>query len=334
MKNKETISIIVILLVLSQVSIAFRIHAETTHPVISNIIFTPTNPTPNDVVTVCANITYSEGLKEAKLNYKAFSENEWHSKNMKNYFDFTFYEQIEPYSLGETITFFIKATSLNGYTQTSSNFTYMVKEYLVPAFGNIERNPLLPKYDDDVEIKVKVLDRLDIIHTYLFYQFNDSLPTFIPMDYNETTNLYSGFIPRTNSYDTKVEYWIEATNSDNNVGTSRKEIYVTVGDIPYLHELWTEPYNVTENVDLTFFCNLFYRCEIVSSEVHYRINSGNISTLTLVQTEDIKWSSEPLPGMLLEGGNVLEYWIVTNYQNGDNFYIYPQQPVHHFKLVV
>ena len=334
MKNKKAISFIIILLVVSQVSIAFRIHAETAHPVISNIIFTPTNPTPNDVVTVCANITYSEGLKEAKLNYKALSENEWHSKNMKNYFDFTFYEQIETYSLGETITFFIKAISLDGFTQTSSNFSYTVKEYLIPSFGKIGRNPILPQYDEDVEIKVKVLDLLEITHTYLYYQINDSSPTFIPLDYNETIDLYSCFIPRTNSYDTKVEYWIEATNSDNHVGISKKEIYVTVGNVPYLHDLWTEPYNVTENVDLTFFCNLFYRCEIVSSEVHYRINLGNISTLTLVQTDDIKWSSEPLLGMLLEGGNVFEYWIVINYQIENNFYIYPQQPVHHFKLVV
>ncbi len=334
MKYKKSITVLLLVFLTFQLNNSVLLNAQSLFPVISNIVFTPSSPSSEDYVTVYANISFSEGLKEVSLVFKSESETSWNTLFMKNYYADTFYNKIDPYPTDTVVVFCIRAVSLTGYVQTSSNYSYTVKEHLIPSFSEIKRDPTLPKFDEDVTISLRIFDLLDIDYSYLCYQFNQSSPTLVPLDYNQTTNSYSAIIPRTNNFHTLVTYWVEATNILGHTGVSRKDYYVTVGESPYLWEIWTDPSNATENLDLTFQCSLFYRCEIYSSKIYYQINSGNIYSLSLFQTDDIIWTSEPLQGFLLDGGDIIEYWEEFNYSIGSGYNIYPEQPTHYFKTVV
>ncbi|MHA2309749.1 MAG: hypothetical protein ACXABJ_10765, partial [Candidatus Heimdallarchaeaceae archaeon] len=152
---------------------------------------------------------------------------------------------------------------------------------------------------------------------------------------DSNSTVYNATIPSTDVIGTKVQYWLEATNNLSLSETSITYYYYTVGDVPYLADIWTEPFNATEGLPLTFYVDLFQRCIVDSGHIYYKINSGTTKNLTLTQIDEIKWGSEPINGSELSGGDTLEYWCQFNYtSDGENYYLYPSSPTHYYKTVV
>ncbi len=333
MKDKRKLSILFVVLFVSQIAISASVSAEILYPVISNIHHTPINPSPEDTVTVLADVSHGMGLSEVKLNYLSESENEWNYINMVSDVECVFYGHITPYPVDSFITYQIVSTSINGFTRMSSNYTYTVYEYNVPTITNVKRDPSQPMYDELVNITAKVYDTLSISSVFLKYTLDQGSTTTVPMSFNSNDSLYFAQIPNTN-INTSVNYWIEATNDETHTSSSKVFHYISLGYVPFLYEIWTDPFNATEGYPLTFFVSLFSRCVIVEGYIYYKINQGGTESLNLTQTDEIMWSSESILGDNLVGGYILEYWCQFNYSHDGSYHLYPSNPTHNFKTIV
>ncbi len=103
---------------------------EITVPQITNILFTPTNPTPADEVTVTADITDNGTIQSAVINWGTASgvlTNPITMTLLKGTYTGKIPQQVD----GTNVFFTISATDNEANTTTSSEKTYIVKEPLV-----------------------------------------------------------------------------------------------------------------------------------------------------------------------------------------------------------
>jgi len=333
--NKKGIYLIII--VLSQILVSSLVFSSSLFPVISNIHHTPVLPTPEDVVTVLADITHSEGLSVVQVKYLTGQGKNWKYLNMKNYFRDTFYVQLPKQQEGTIVTYQILAIAINGFTQVSHNHSYTVHNKNVPLIKNINREPVFPKYDEQVNISAEVYDLSGIEKVFLHYQFGEGEETIVNMGYNISTGICNASIPPpfggANDIGEKVTYWIEAKNKNLDVITSSKQFYIILGSLPILYEVWTEPYQIVEGTTVSFYATLFSRAVIANGSLFYRIDGGEEKALVFTQTDYMAWSSEPLPLLFGTGGKVLEYWCQFNYSVDGTYQLYPSSPMHYYKTI-
>ncbi|MHA2256244.1 MAG: hypothetical protein ACXAAM_09235 [Candidatus Heimdallarchaeaceae archaeon] len=335
MESKKVISYSLVIVFVCSCLITVGIMGIEPFPTISNIHHTPINPKSTDYVTVLADISHNESLSYVTVHYLGEGEEEWTSVNMKNYFGSTWYVHVPPQDDNSTVIYKIVATTISGFTDTSMNYSYTVRDHNVPTIYSVQRDPITPKYNEIVNITANVYDLSGIQSVFLKYKFDSNDTTQVPMTYDSNSTVYNATIPSTDVIGTKVQYWLEATNNLSLSETSITYYYYTVGDVPYLADIWTEPFNATEGLPLTFYVDLFQRCIVDSGHIYYKINSGTTKNLTLTQIDEIKWGSEPINGSELSGGDTLEYWCQFNYtSDGENYYLYPSSPTHYYKTVV
>ncbi|MBA7555158.1 hypothetical protein ES705_47811 [subsurface metagenome] len=197
MKDKRKLSILFVVLFCSQIAISASVRAETLYPVISNIHHTPINPSPEDKVTVLADVVFSEGLSYVILDYITNDETEWHSINMRNNFDNVFYAEIPSFQINTNVIYRIMARTLTDQVQISTNYTYTVYEYLIPTISNVLRDPYQPMFDETVNVTANVFDVLGIQSVFLKYRFDTNATTQVPMSYDINNSFYYASIPNT-----------------------------------------------------------------------------------------------------------------------------------------
>ncbi len=331
MKDKRKLSILIVVLFVSQIAISASLRAEILYPVISNIHHTPVTPSPEDKVIVLADVVFSEGLSYVILDYIINDETEWHSINMRNNFENVFYAEIPSFQINTNVIYRIMARTLTDQVQISTNYTYTVYEYLIPTISNVLRDPYQPMFDETVNITANVFDVLGIQSVFLKYRFDTNATTQVPMSYDINNSFYYASIPNT-PINTSVLYWVEATNNQSHTSNSQNYHYISLGFIPYIYDIWTEPFNATETLPLTFYVDLFHRCIISDSYIYYKIDGGATQTLNLTNTEYTYWTSESIPGDQLTGGSIIEYWAEFNYTNDENYHLLTS--THYFKTVV
>jgi len=85
-------------------------------------------------------------LSNVSIRYNIEGTTNWYSVPMHNYFKDIFYGQIPKLPDNTKLTYYLTATSVNGYTQSSLNYTYTVKDITPPSIYNIQQSPEFPDY--------------------------------------------------------------------------------------------------------------------------------------------------------------------------------------------
>ena len=213
-------------------------------PSISNISYSPTEPTSNDDVTVTADITDPDGdnISKDSLYYSTDNGNTWtdiyHSNVSGNTYSYT----IPAQSNGTTVQYYIIAEDDQGERSTSDTISYTVSDN--PVISNVTYSPSTPTSSDDVIATADITDpNGDLATDSLYYStdngnswndvYRDSVGT------NSNTHYYT--IPA-QSDGTTVQFFIIAKDNQGN-RTASDTISYTVSDLlpPVINEIMYNP---------------------------------------------------------------------------------------------
>ena len=223
-----------------------NIHAESSQPQIVESYRTPLDPPPGFDVNVTCEITDTYGLVNVSLYY-AINDSLFNQETAQiingDYYNGTFQGQIPAQPDGTFVTYFIDATDSIGYVAQTPNDSYTVSpDVAPPIIVNFERvnpvgSPVLPI--ENVTIEALITDYgSGVKNATLFYgpstnwgDTNDF--TGSPM-YENNSDIYNctfiGVIPAQFTNGTRIWYFVEATDFDNNTSQANQfqQFYVAV----------------------------------------------------------------------------------------------------------
>ncbi len=163
-------------------------------PTISNISYSPTNPTQNDDVTVSAEITDENGtIETAKLNWKIGKNGSYTEINMTNSGD-NFDATIPDQESGDTIIFLISATDSYRGTNETNEYTVVVNR--LPIISNVLYTPANPTQNDDVTVSAEISDNDGTIGTVVLKWKTSDSGSYTDITMTTSGNNYEAIIPK------------------------------------------------------------------------------------------------------------------------------------------
>lgn len=107
-------------------------------------------------------------------------------------------------------------------------FVFPIEDAVPPYIESISRTPLIPNYDEDVEIEAVVVDNVGVNVSLLFYKYDDQ---WINVTMSRSGNNFTASIPAF-PYNTQVEYKILAKDVNDIWTVSDIYSYTIVDNVP------------------------------------------------------------------------------------------------------
>ena len=275
--------------------------SDTTGPVISSIIHSPSSPTDVDSVTISCTATDDNDVDSVTLYYRIVGSS-WVSISMTNTIDDTYSVDIGPFDYTEEIEFYITATDayVVPNTRTDDNsgsyysFTVIVSDTTGPSITVVEHSPSSPTDTDEVTISCTITDSQNNVDSAtLWYRIDGGAWTSVSMS-NTFGNTWSANIgPFTN--DEVIEYYIEAVDdyvvpntSTNDNGGSYYSFTVGVSDTtgPAITTITHSPSSPTDLDTITISCVVSDANGVASVTLYYRVDGGSWVSVSMINNLD------------------------------------------------
>ncbi len=198
----------------SSSTISFSISAYSP-PVISNVTFTPEQPTDHDVVTVSCEITDFIGTVSVNLFVQIDGGSYIIVPMIANGSLYSL--EFGPFLATMNVSFFVAAIDDTDLTSFSPTYSFIVLDATSPTISDVLYSPSPPRSTDEITISANITDNVEIASVFLFYRINNN--TWLNMSMDSTDTIYSSVLG-TFAATTTIEFFIEATDTSLNVATS------------------------------------------------------------------------------------------------------------------
>ena len=261
----------------SQTEIYSYIVRDIHPPTIQNIVFSPTEPTPDDNVTVNVEVEDPSSVEAVILIYTVDSITV--NVTMSPINEKTYSGIIPAFPENTFVKFKIFANDSCGNYAISDEYSYTVRDITPPTISNVTYSPESPAEYEEVTVTVQVIDSSGILKVILTY-IVDSVKTNITMQkLNET--LYTAVIP---GYQASIEvcFMIFANDTWGNYIYSETYCY-TVADTtpPSICDVTWFPENPLPDQSVNVTVKVCDNVEVDTVILSYRVN-GEISNITMV----------------------------------------------------
>mgnify|MGYP000400856658 CR=1 FL=1 len=259
-------------------------------------------PTENDEVTVYAEVESESGAITSVVLYYSVDNSSWEAVEMAA----MFYEEyddevygiynatIPPQPAGTTVTYYVEATSESDDVATSKVHEYTVAGYTSEVYVYAWHEPWWPTENDEVTVYAEVITYgAEASGATLYYSADNETWTSVEMqpweewEEDEWYECHCGCYP--GEYDlfyatipphpanTTVYYYVEAWDTEGNVGYSDMESYTVVGGTPPAQvfiSTWHEPEVPTQEDEVEVFAEITaVGVEIVDARLFYSIDN-------------------------------------------------------------
>ncbi|MFX1516826.1 MAG: FG-GAP-like repeat-containing protein [Promethearchaeota archaeon] len=221
-------------------------------PIISDVISSPINPNPGNIITIRANITDLTGISSATLHYNIDSGAvidiplQWQ-------FDDLYQVEIGPFSLSQVISYSISATDntsdQNRAIDDNSGlfYSFIIVDTIGPTITNVYHSPSDPIAGESINVYADIEDETGISAAELYLQIDNQIGwTIMPMSGQggTTYGVSIGSFPE----GTEIRYLIKAydTSDSNNEAINDNEGNYFIIYIPFLPESSTQPTSSNE----------------------------------------------------------------------------------------
>ncbi|MHA2028852.1 MAG: DUF7743 domain-containing protein [Candidatus Kariarchaeaceae archaeon] len=242
-------------------------------PSISNLNHSPETPTQieNTQITVTV-VDVHSGVVEVSLYYRT-NTGDWQFQSMSYDSVDNYTAQIPNQQYNFLVEYYVSAIDNNGNTQFSETNSYRVKDGIAPEISNVLIIPEIPHNSDNIEISADVNDADSGVSTvYLYYKVDDGTWFGNLMTY--TSGLTFVATLPTQTYNSVVEYYIEAEDNQGNLNSNEISSF-TISDIirPIINSLSHSPISPNSEQTITVtadasdadsgvsFVTLFYRVD-------------------------------------------------------------------------
>lgn len=257
---------------------------DTHSPMINRINQYPGSPNELDDVTIEVNITDNVGIKTVILSYSDNSA--WVNSTISyNANKGLYVGVIDKHKNGTTITYKIYACDYAENWIISDSYQYFITyhELNPPTIQNITQDPEFPTDTDYVKIEAHIIDETNTSLVLLQFSTDNVIWQNITMEYNYTTDLFVGVIPK-HTASTKVTYRIYALDVYNNSVLSVLASYTVLASDtsdPLFHEVKIVPANPTELDDVAVLVNVSDDNEISRATLRYSVNNETWQNITM-----------------------------------------------------
>lgn len=273
-------------------------------PLINNVIYNPTNPYENEVVSVQAQISDDNEVASAEILWGLSASNLSNSVSM-NHSGSNYSGEIPGQNAEITVYFKIKATDDEAESSESNTYQYTVQASPnePPLIENISFYPISPVENETVTVEAQITDDQDVVLAEILWGFSSSnLNNSITMEAENSD--YSGEIDG-QLEETTVYFKIKAT--DNQGDYSISDLYqYTVASNPNLAPVITNvsfnPTEPEEDESVIVDAEITDDELIASALVLWGSSEGNLSEIVSMVANGDQYSGD-IPGQS-QGVNV------------------------------
>ncbi len=269
--------------------------SDLTAPTITNVQYTPSNPTDADTITVSADVTDGSGIASVTCYYREDSGS-WQSQSLSLSTGSSYTCDIGSFDPGQTIEFYITAIdeSLNSNEATDNNsgshYSFLIgdSDIIVPTITNIQYSPSNPSDADNLTISCQVTDLSDIANVTLHHRIDAGnwQNSSMCLDSGSTYNCSIGFF----AAGQELEFYITAIDNSLNSNEATDDndgIYYSllIGDsdvtAPTITNIQHSPSNPSDVDNVEISCEATDTSGITSVIVYYRIDTGSWQTKSM-----------------------------------------------------
>ena len=192
-------------------------------PVISNIVYSPSNPTTSTNITIsCDVVDTGLGVSAVYLVWTSTNWASYYEDEMLLSFNSKYVKNIGSFAGGTVIWFAIKAVDVAGNLAWNSNYgnNYFIIvegeiDTIPPTISGTSHSPEQPNSTTNVTISATITDNVGVASAYVRWTI-DNWQTITDTQMNALGNVYGAKLP-TFSAGTTLIYCIKATDTSGNV---------------------------------------------------------------------------------------------------------------------
>lgn len=281
------------------------------NPVISNLLYNPTDPESSEAVTVTATITDSDdAISSAKIKWGTETDSYDNEVIMTNTDD-DYSGEIPAQEDGIHVYFIVEARDGSGGVTKSAEQDYVVFDpNVLPEISGVSFDPASPESDEDVRVSATIADTdgtIDVAQVK-WGTTTGTYPNTITMD--GTDNDYLGTIPM-QADGTHIYFIIYAEDNEGATAQSDEFDYI-VDDLiqPEISGIALDPVSPTENDAVSLTATISDSDgTIENAELHWGISSGSLTnTISMsVSSEETYITSSNIPSQTV--GTIVYYEI-------------------------
>jgi hypothetical protein len=319
---------------------------DTYGPIISNVTYSPSTPTPFDNIVISVNIYDISGIDFALITYTIDGNETWHNITLNQVAGNYYNASVGSFPVGTLFMYYITAFDNSSFHNMAFNQNetmcnpyqiIVVEESDIPIIFNVIHNPVNPTPMNNITINADVSDLSGISHVRLIFQINGSGWLNYSMTH-QFDNTYQYMLGNFGN-GTVLYYYIEAWDNSsifnyakNNNGGSNYFIFVLMGDPgditpPLIVDITRSPITPDYSNTILIKANITDISGISIAKLYYQVNYGGWIIGNMTQLNSTHFGYEI--GPFIEG-NFIEYYIFatdnsTNYNsafgknNGLNF---------------
>ena len=290
-------------------------------PVITNIVFSPENPSSNQEVTVTAIITDDEAVDQAQLLW-GFSSSTLNNTVQMNASGNT-YAAIIP-GQNENISVYFKIQAFDGENAMTESSVY---QYTVlsnpnepPLISNIEYTPSSPSAGEEVVISAVITDDDGVALAQVLWGYSSAnLNSILPM--NANADLYSASIPG-QTEGISVYFKIRAFDEENLM--SETNIYQFTVDnnsgtisLPFIENFENEDLGIFNAISISGTSEVWFNN---NDDDNLFAEMSNFNGSQFIENED--WLISPAINFDMYSDEVLHFRSAMNGSNDNDTFLY------------